>query len=426
MKKQMDKSIRRLIGISLEFNRLISKENEIPISEYLICNGISFCHPTTYQKMLTGEYANDDLYMELIKEKGICFEYHQDEQLLLKDKYFEIKKDIEFIDEKSLMMHLQEANQMVESLKDKYPHKIECYILKQIESYYINREILDDRTIKILTWILKVASSKSRAILIHLIYFNTHKKRSYISSLKSTFESLPLFDKEDELIALVIARQMIYEKDFEVALNITQKLETICLNTNNLARLSEVYQDMIAIYGGLCDPNKEAVYMDKLKQLLDSNQLNDIASYRSHYYLGMCKFSNHQFEEAHDFLIESLKHNSNSYSVTLFYLSVISYLNKESVITLKDISFDRLNTSQKVFIRYFRYKLAGKSENKLQSYIVEKIIPIINEDYIFEAYIFRQELFLMKEKEAFLLFQNKMNDLNYVILQNWEDVFKSW
>lgn len=114
---------------------------------------------------------------------------------------------------------------------------------------------------------------------------------------------------------------------------------------------------------------------------------------------------------------------SKAYPVQLFYLSVISYLDCINELKAEDICLDKLSPSHKTFLRYYIYKLKSKSNKELKSYIVNKVIPILNEDHNMEAYIFKQELYLMKAKEEILLLDEKMKTLNYVILQNWEEVF---
>lgn len=281
--------LRKLKGLSLEFNRQVSSESEISISEYLIdTDGIAFCHISTYRKMQVGNYSNQSLYDEMIDKKNMKFQYIEDVQLKLRDRYLDIKRDIEFGNIDSLSIHLKEGMNIMSGYEEIYPHKMEYYILEQLERFYVQEEVLDDRTIKILSWIAKISSTKHRAILIHLIYFNTHKKKRLTSSLKAVFETLPLFDKDELLIALVIIRQMIYEKEYNVALNRANKFEEICLQSLNYSRLAEIYQDMIAIYGGLNNKDKTAEYNNKLNELInDKDKLNEKEIYRSRYYLGM-------------------------------------------------------------------------------------------------------------------------------------------
>lgn len=420
--------LRKLKGLSLEFNRQISSESEISISEYLIDNeGIPFCHISTYRKMQVGEYANQSLYDEMMKKKNMKFQYNEEIQLKLKEKYLDIKKDIEFSDIDSLSKHLKEGMHLMSGYEEIYPHKMEYYILEQLERFYVQEETLDDRTIKILSWIAKISSTKHRAILIHLIYFNTHKKKTLTSSLKAVFESLPLFDKDEMLIALVIIRQMIYEKEYNVALNRANKFEAICIQNHNYSRLSEIYQDMIAIYGGVCNKDKTDDYIMKLKNLInDKDKLNDKEIYRSKYYLGMCSYTLHEYEKALEFFQTILKMYPDSYATKLFYLSVVSYLNIESILKAEDINLDSLDVTNKVFLRYFVYKLKGRNKKELINYISNKIIPIINSDYCIEANIFRQELYLLNAKEEFYIISEKMKSMKCVILQNWDEALEKW
>lgn len=418
--------LRRLKGLSIEFNRQISSESEISISEYLIDNdGIPFCHISTYRKMQVGEYSNISLYDEMMKKKNMEFQYIEEVHSKLKDKYLDIKRDIEFSDITSLSKHLKEGMNTMSGYEDIYPHKMEYYILEQLERFYVKEEILDDRTIKILSWTAKISSTKHRAILIHLIYFNTHKKKKLTSSLKAVFESLPLFDKDELLIALVIIRQMIYEKEYDVALSRASKFEKICLQSRNYPRLAEIYQDMIAIYGGLDNEDKSDDYIKKLNELInDKDKLNEKEVYRSRYYLGMCSYTLHDYEKALEFFQTILKIAPNSYSTKLFYLSVISYLEVESKLKADDINLDDLDVTNKVFLRYFIYKLKGRSKKELVSYIVNKIMPILSSDYSIEANIFRQELYLLGAEEEFLMLSEQMNMMKCVILQNWDEVLE--
>lgn len=418
--------LRKLKGLSLEFNRQVSSESEISISEYLIdTDGIPFCHISTYRKMQVGDYSNQSLYDEMIDKKNMKFQYIEDVQLKLRDKYLDIKKDIEFSDIDSLSIHLKEGMNIMSGYEEIYPHKMEYYILEQLEHFYVQEEILDDRTIKILSWIAKISSTKHRAILIHLIYFNTHKKKRLTSSLKAVFETLPLFDKDELLIALVIIRQMIYEKEYNVALNRANKFEEICLQSLNYSRLAEIYQDMIAIYGGLNNKDKTAEYNNKLNELInDKDKLNEKEIYRSRYYLGMCSYTLHEYDKALEFFQTNLKAAPDSYSTKLFYLSVISYLNVESELKVEDINLDDLDVTNKAFLRYFINKLKGKSKKELVSYIVNKIIPILSSDYSIEANIFRQELYLLGADEEFLMLSEKMKMMKCVILQNWDEVLE--
>lgn len=418
--------LRKLKGLSLEFNRQVSSESEISISEYLIdTDGIPFCHISTYRKMQVGDYSNQSLYDEMIDKKNMKFQYIEDVQLKLRDKYLDIKKDIEFSDIDSLSIHLKEGMNIMSGYEEIYPHKMEYYILEQLEHFYVQEEVLDDRTIKILSWIAKISSTKHRAILIHLIYFNTHKKKRLTSSLKAVFETLPLFDKDELLIALVIIRQMIYEKEYNVALNRANKFEEICLQSLNYSRLAEIYQDMIAIYGGLNNKDKTAEYNNKLNELInDKDKLNEKEIYRSRYYLGMCSYTLHEYDKALEFFQTILKAAPDSYSTKLFYLSVISYLNVESELKVEDINLDDLDVTNKAFLRYFINKLKGKSKKELVSYIVNKIIPILSSDYSIEANIFRQELYLLGAEEEFLMLSEKMKMMKCVILQNWDEVLE--
>lgn len=418
--------LRKLKGLSLEFNRQVSSESEISISEYLIdTDGIPFCHISTYRKMQVGDYSNQSLYDEMIDKKNMKFQYIEDVQLKLRDKYLDIKKDIEFSDIDSLSIHLKEGMNIMSGYEEIYPHKMEYYILEQLEHFYVQEEVLDDRTIKILSWIAKISSTKHRAILIHLIYFNTHKKKRLTSSLKAVFETLPLFDKDELLIALVIIRQMIYEKEYNVALNRANKFEEICLQSLNYSRLAEIYQDMIAIYGGLNNKDKTVEYNKKLNELInDKDKLNEKEIYRSRYYLGMCSYTLHEYDKALEFFQTILKAAPDSYSTKLFYLSVISYLNVESELKVEDINLDDLDVTNKAFLRYFINKLKGKSKKELVSYIVNKIIPILSSDYSIEANIFRQELYLLGAEEEFLMLSEKMEMMKCVILQNWDEVLE--
>lgn len=419
--------LRKLKGLSLEFNRQVSSESEISISEYLIdTDGIPFCHISTYRKMQVGDYSNQSLYDEMMERKDMQFQYIEDVQLKLKDKYLDIKKDIEFSDIDCLSIHLKEGMNIMSGYEEIYPHKMEYYILEQLERFYVQEEVLDDRTIKILSWIAKISSTKHRAILIHLIYFNTHKKKRLTSSLKAVFETLPLFDKDELLIALVIIRQMIYEKEYNVALNRANKLEEICLQCLNYSRLAEIYQDMIAIYGGLNNKDKTEDYVKKLNELIeDKDKLNEKEIYRSRYYLGMCSYTLHEYDEALEFFQTILEEGPNSYSTKLFYLSVISYLNVESKLKVEDIDLDDLDVTNKAFLRYFINKLKGKSKKELVSYIVNKIIPILSSDYSIEANIFRQELYLLGAEEEYLMLSEKMKMMKCVILQNWDEVLEN-
>lgn len=428
MECYMEDILRESKGLSLEFNRQITSENEISISEYLIdTNGIPFCHISTYRKMQVGEYTNHSLYDEMMNKKGMKFHYNEEVYLKLKDKYLDIKRDIEFGEINSLSIHLKEAMNIMDGYEETYPYKMEYYILEQLERFYIKEEVLDDRTIKILSWITKVSSTKYRAILIHLIYFNTHKKKTLTSSLKAVFDSLPLFDEDEMLIALVIIRQMIYEKEFNMALNRANKFEEICLQSHNYTRLAEIYQDMIAIYDGLNNKEKVNNYFVKLKNLInDKDKLNEKDIYQSEYYLGMCSYTLHDYEKALEFFETLLKTYSDAYSTKLFYLSVISYLNVESMLKVEDINLDNLNVTNKVFLRYFIYKLKGKSKKELVGYIVNKIMPILSSDYSIEANIFRQELYLLDAKDEFRMMSEKMEMTKCVILQNWDEVLEKW
>ncbi|NBK96658.1 MAG: hypothetical protein EOM50_01330 [Erysipelotrichia bacterium] len=423
----MDKTFRRLMGLSLEFNRLMQLEKEVSISEYLVHEGIPFCHYATYQKMLTGEYNKEQLYLDMMEKLDLTFDYDEHLQQLLREKYIDIKRDIECMDDEQLAIHLKEGKAIIQHKQNVYPQKIEYFILEEIEKFYVHRKIINDKEIKALLWIIKVASNKARAILIHLIYFNTHKRKALISTLTSVFESLPLFDKEEMLTMLVITRQMIYEKELDVALRLALKLEKMCLESKNYARLTEVYQDLIAIYGCLYNYHKRDYYFVELKRILEENShLSKSVIEQSHYYLGMCSFSMHQFKEAYTFLEKQRLVKPISYALLLCYLSVASYLKKEIVLTEDMCSLIKLDSSNRVFLRYFYYKQQGKSEKELKSYIVDKVLPIIDEDYIMESYIFRQELYLMNAKVEFENFTQKMEQLKYVKLEEWELLFRNW
>lgn len=298
----MDKSVRELMGISLEINRMTYKEKEISISEYLIQDGVPFCHYATYQKLVAGEYNNDDLYLYMLNKMGLKFDINEKLYEQLNILYTHIKKDIEFIDKESLATHLEQAQQLMKGWEDVYPHKIDRFILDLINKYFLLHEILNDKEIKVLFGVVKQVSPEIRPVLIYLIYFNTHKKRTAISSLQSVFESLPLFNDKEMLILLVITRQMIYEKEYNVALNMAKMLEETCRQTDNYSRMSEVYQDMIAIYGGLTEIDKVNYYMAELKKMIaDDSKVCKQAIVQSNYYLGMCSYNTHNFEEAYKF-----------------------------------------------------------------------------------------------------------------------------
>lgn len=423
----MDELRRKCMGISLEFNRILPRDKEIPISEYLNYEGVPFCHYQTYQKMIQGNYDYDYQYLEMFEKKKLSFQYNYDVHLSVNEKYMQIKEAIEFIDIDALATYINEAKMLLKGLEEVYPHKIDSFILLQIERHYIHNEYLNDQIIRVLSWILKFVSRKKRTILIHLIYFNAHKKDRTISTLKNTFDKLPLFDDNELLIGLVITRQMIYEKEFNLALLCVKELERECKKTKNYSRLTEIYQNMIAIYGSLKEQEKVEDYVGKLLELLNNHyEINKVALRRSEYYLGMCSYSDHNFEIAYEFMKKNIKANPDSAHLQLFYLSILSYRGEENTVDFKRIYLQKANPSYKVFLRYFVYKIKCTSQKKLVAYIMEKVMPLINEDYILEAYVFKQELYLLNAKEEFTVFEQKMKNLNYVILHNWEEVFLNW
>lgn len=423
----MNEIERKCMGVSLEFNRLLPRDKEISISEYLVYEGIPFCHYLTYQKMIQGEYGYDSQYLDMIEKKNLSFRYNHSVYLKTNKKYVQIKEAIEFIDLEALAIYIKEAKRILKGLEEDYPHKIDYFILEQIERYYVHNEYLNDQMIRLLSCVLKVVSRIKRAILIHIIYFNAHKKSATTSGLKNIFDRLPLIDENEVLIDLVITRQMIYEKEFKLSLLCAIEIEKKCVESENYSRLTEVYQDMIAIYGSMDQQQKVDDYIDKLQKLLDNHhKISEVAYMRSEYYLGMCCYNEHKFDIAYEFMKKYVKVNPDSVPLQLFYLCVLSYRKEENMVATQDILLEKANTSYKVFLKYFVYKIKGKSKKELSTYIVDKIIPIINNDYIMEAYVFRQELYLLRAREEFMLFDEKMNTLNYVILQNWEEVFLNW
>lgn len=420
----------RLMGYSIEFHRMDAmEEKEIPINEYISLNNVPLCHRDTYFKVIRGENNNVELYHQIMNCNKVHYKFNLSLFAQTKPYHKIIKEAIVFYDETRLVDAMQEVIDIQGFYKDIYPHKIEYFILQQIEQCYVKRVSLTQRNVRKLHYLLAFVSNEMRVIITHMIYFDCRRRKRMISSLRSVIKGLPLIGKEELLYNMILLHQSIYDQRFEDALHIAKQVEIECVKTNNHSRMCELIQVYIAIYSALKMKDELVQEKRRLIYYLKEYDIAKYIRYQNEHYLGISAFSLHQFSTAKVYLEKLLieKHEVHPYFIALFYQSILSYKQEENTLfTLDDKWIAQLNVHQRIFARYFLYKEKQKTKRELIHYINDKIAPIMDADYVFEGNVFLQELYLLKAKQVDKdYFVEKMNNANCVILQHWREVFSN-
>lgn len=420
----------RLMGYSIEFHRMDAmEEKEIPIHEYISLNNVPLCHRDTYFKVIHGESNNVELYHQIMSCNNIHYKFNLSLFAQTKPYHKVIKEAIAFYDENRLVDAIQKMIHIQGFYKDVYPHKLEYFVLQQIEQCYVKRVALTQRNVRKLQYLLTLVSNEMRVIITHMIYFDCRRRKRMISSLRSIMKGLPLIGKEELLYNMILLHQSIYDQRFEDALHIAKQVEIECVKTNNHSRMCELIQTYIAIYSALKMKNELAQEKRRLIYYLNEYDIAKCICYQSEHYLGISAFSQHQFSIAKVYLEKLLveKHEVHPYFIALFYQSILSYKQeKNTLFALDDKRIACLNVHQRIFARYFLYKEKQRTKRELIHYINDKIAPIMDADYVFEGNIFLQELYLLKAEEGDKnYFIEKMKHANCVILQHWREVFSN-
>ena len=419
----------RLMGYSIEFNRLHAQEDkEISIGEYIMIKGIPICHRDTYFKVVKGENTNVELYEQLMNKNHIHYKFNISLFAKTKTYHSTLKKAIVYYDESLLVETIAQIKTIQGFYKDIYPHKIEYYVLKKLEQCYLKREAFTKLDVKKLYFLLDFVSYDMSIIIIHMIYFDCRRRKRLLSSLRNVISNLPLIGKDEILYKTILLHQKFNDQQFEEALLLAIELEEECKQTGNYTRLCEVMQMKIAIYSATRDKHA----LQKVRRQLHEYTTNyEIAYYvknENEHYLGISAFVEHDFHSAKHYFEKIIieKRDTQPQFMKLFYCSLISYLNLEnSLFVLNEQLLNRYEAHQKVFLRYFLLKHRKKSIRILVNYIFDKIVPILDKDYVFESNIFLQELYLLStSKEIKKEYIYKLNESNCVILQDWMQVFK--
>lgn len=419
---------RKIIGFCLEFYRMTKEDNRvIPVDEFLCFDGIPYCHKNTYRKIVAGENEKKEMYFGLLQQLQMKYEMEEQFYPKLLILHEQLKHAVEQVDRKQLIVVLSQIKDMLTKKENVYPYQINRYLVDCLERFIVFDEVWNNHCVKVLLMISRVCDTPMRLLLNYYLYQNCHRSKRKESSLKKMSEQLLVSDHEELLNQLILMRQMIYEQEFTLAEHLAECAEKICLASGNQNRMVEVLQCQMAIYGVTGREEQAKDCLSKLEQLMKEESLDPIVVKQCQYYLGMHHYSEHNFVYAGPFLkqqIQGKKPNKNNCFLFLFYESVLNYeRKKDPEIGYSEVDLQNLDSTQRRFLQYFLYQRANKSRNYLVSYIMKRILPLLNSDHAMEAYVFLQELYLLKAKEEAKIMKQRMTELNYVIQHSWEKSF---
>ncbi len=420
----------RLMGYSIEFHRMDAlKDKEIPINEFISVNHVPLCHRDTYFKVIHGENNNLELYQQLMEKNNIHYKF--DLSLFAKTKPYHkmLKEAIMFYDEAKIVEAITTIKSLEGYYKDVYPHKIEYFLVEQIEKSYVRRESLDHLDVRKLFYLIDFVSSDMRVIVTHMIYFDCQRRKRMISSLRSVVRNLPFLGKDELLYKIIVVRQAIFDHLFAEALLLLKELEEECIRTENHSRLCEVMQLYIAIYA--IQNKKEELEQEKqrLYAFMQEYEISRYVRNQNEHYIGLSAFIEHDFALAKTQFEKIIKEDKDYLPqfIKLYYFSILSYENqKNTLFEVNEEMMKEFSTHNKIFIRYFVLKEKGKSKRVLIDYILYKVGAIIDRDYIFVANLFLQELYLLDAGNVNInAFLEIVYKSNCVILQHWQELFSN-
>lgn len=400
-------------GICLEYFRL---NNDLSIKD-ITKKEHDICNYKMYQKVVKGEYGYEDTYNNLFEENNIYYDKNPHV-----DNVFTQIVDILYDALQRLQVEEYELiiRQMLEPLhldEHWYPYAILNDFINDFISFYTYKEEGSMDKVNLYKSCISLFPYKLQVCFYEYYYQNVFRLTLDKEKIAEVVESIPdIFKTENNVLRMFMDSEK-FQLHIDSCLKYAHILEENALKENNINLLLTVYQTYHGVYNRIGEKDKAKFYIQIMyeKATKDEN-VSLLSKERVLYYVGTNAFEMYDLKLAKEIIDDLVEKDPVKYSnLLVIYLYLNDLTNREKVYEILEILKNK-NLKSKRIANYYAKKLRKESKEKLKTYIIEKVIPVLSKQIHHEYQIFMDELYKMGYLEDWRILQNEIVDMNYSVM----------
>lgn len=399
-------------GICLEYYR---NKNNKSIQE-IIGSNYKICDYKTYKKIMQGEIVSNRIYEDLFNFNNISFKMDACLNEQIENIAYRIKSHLSFLNLDCIKKDIEDVLFVLMN-QNVFPYEIYYDFIHMLYRFHFYREDLNAQLLKNIKNSLWLFDDNIKICFYYLNYIYVYKTTLEEKEITKFVNEIPESFHYDENIMRILMDSYRYRFDINKSLYYADLLEKKCQETNNDNMILFAYKNKHAIFKYQKEYKKKEYYFNLLiKEAKYNLTLSDDIKEQLFYYIGMNAFEEHDFKDSY-FMFSYLlnKDYKDNYNLIIPFLHIIDNKDLTCEVSKWIQYLYEKKGKYKLLGQYYSMKFNGTKKESLIKYILEKVIPILNENNVFDYHIFLEELYWLDKliyKKVFNIEYNSKFKIN--------------